>query len=361
MNVLVLTNMYPSREYPYYGIFVKNINKIINECGYTIETECVVKANSKFQKTLAYIRYFLVSIVKINFKKYAFVYIHYPAFSAIPLLFLMRRNVKLIVNIHGNDLVPETLKDVFFRKFTDLAVKKANNVVLPSEYFKHIFMERYPSFDKNKIFISPSGGVDKKIFYPTPNSIDKNHLKLSRKYKYIGFASRIEKGKGWDLYLDMVEHLVHKLPNYRFVLVGSGSEEAALEAQLHSRKLEKYVIKFGYLDQCELSEIFRLLDVFCFPSLRKSESLGLVGLEAMACGAIVVSSSGTGPESYITDGETGFIISPLTSESLAKKVFEISQISETEKTKIRSSAYKKVKCYSTEVVEKNFASFLSQI
>ena len=45
------------------------------------------------------------------------------------------------------------------------------------------------------------------------------------------------------------------------------------------------------------------MDVFVFPTYRKSESLGLVGLESMACKTITVLPNKYGPSSYAEDGE----------------------------------------------------------
>lgn len=60
----------------------------------------------------------------------------------------------------------------------------------------------------------------------------------------------------------------------------------------------------------ELALFYSAIDIFCFPTYRKSDSLGLVGLEAMACGCIVIISVMAGPTSYIKNQENGFFFKP---------------------------------------------------
>lgn len=64
---------------------------------------------------------------------------------------------------------------------------------------------------------------------------------------------------------------------------------------------------------------YSAIDIFCFPTYRKSDSLGLVGLEAMACGCIVIASNMAGPTSYIKDQENGFFFKPRDGKDLNQK------------------------------------------
>ena len=55
-----------------------------------------------------------------------------------------------------------------------------------------------------------------------------------------------------------------------------------------------------------LSEFYRSLDVFVFPS--RKEGLGIAGIEAMASGVPVVSTRCGGTEDFVRDGETGWLV-----------------------------------------------------
>ena len=360
-RILVLANMYPSKKYPFYGVFVQNTNRILENAGYEVNTVAVTKTTSKLLRVWKYFLYFFRVIFNIVFVKNDLVYVHYPAFSAIPLAFIPRMKYKLIVNIHGNDLVPEESKDKVFLHFTDIAVEKADYIILPSFYFKRVFQGKYPTFPSKNIFISPSGGVDRKLFKHEQKGAAKKKIGVSTDFQYIGFVSRIEKNKGWDMFVKMISIIRSALPGYRFIIVGSGSEEKKLEEMIREKKLDDVVIKYDYLSHDDLVNVFNAIDILCFPSLRKSESLGLVGLEAMACKTIVISSSGTGPESYIENNVSGFIVQNLSARALADEVIKITRMPEKLKFEIQTNAAKHTEMYAMDEVATKLTSFINLI
>ena len=60
------------------------------------------------------------------------------------------------------------------------------------------------------------------------------------------------------------------------------------------------------LSQKELANIYNILDLFIFPTERASESLGLVAIEAMACGCPVIASDYAAPKYYIENDYNGY-------------------------------------------------------
>ena len=65
-------------------------------------------------------------------------------------------------------------------------------------------------------------------------------------------------------------------------------EEPDFRALMKKNHLEKDVVIVPFVTQDELVNYYNALDLFIFPTKRKSESLGLVGLEAMACKTFVI-------------------------------------------------------------------------
>ena len=91
------------------------------------------------------------------------------------------------------------------------------------------------------------------------------------------------------------------------------SKLPALRRAVHSHKLHKHVRFLGYLPDETLAILYRLADVFVFPSLY--EGFGLPPLEAMACGAPVVTSNVSSlPE--IT-GDAAILVDPYDAASIA--------------------------------------------
>ena len=76
-------------------------------------------------------------------------------------------------------------------------------------------------------------------------------------------------------------------------MVGVGEDEEKANALIQEYHLENVIKKYPMQTQKELALFYSAIDIFCFPTYRKSDSLGLVGLEAMACGTPVITSNVT--------------------------------------------------------------------
>jgi glycosyltransferase involved in cell wall biosynthesis len=97
------------------------------------------------------------------------------------------------------------------------------------------------------------------------------------------------------------------------------SKLPALRRAVHSHKLHKHVRFLGYLPDETLAILYRLAAVFVFPSLY--EGFGLPPLEAMACGAPVVTSNVSSlPE---VTGDAAVLVDPYDVESIADGIARV--------------------------------------
>ena len=97
------------------------------------------------------------------------------------------------------------------------------------------------------------------------------------------------------------------------------SKLPALRRAVHSHKLHKHVRFLGYLPDDQLAILYRLAAVFVFPSL--SEGFGLPPLEAMACGAPVVTSNVSSlPE---VTGGAAVLVDPYDVESIVDGIARV--------------------------------------
>lgn len=294
-EMLLISNMYPSKEDIFYGIFVKNFEK--NMGNYFVVKRVVIKGKekNKIQKILKYVKFFKEVYIEVKKGNYNFIYVHYIGHSLIPFIFL-KKNLKkpLIINAHGSDVLTNSRIGKFIQKLVIPVIKRANMVVVPSEYFKDIVHNIF-MIEKEKIFISPSGGIDTKLFKP----------KFFNKDIFtIGYVSRIDKGKGWDVLLEAVNLLKEKNYKFRVLIIGSGVEEKLFLQKIRELKLENIVEYVGAKPHNKLVDYFNQMNVFAFTT-RLAESLGLVGLEAMACGVPVIGSNIGGLKTYIKPGFNG--------------------------------------------------------
>lgn len=151
------------------------------------------------------------------------------------------------------------------------------------------------------------------LFKPAKNGNGKGHSIFT-----IGYVSRIDPGKGWDILLDAAHFLKQKNLSFRVMMIGSGEESKMLVSKIQELGLSDTVDYLGAKPHEELPNYFNRMDIFVFPS--KGESLGLVGLEAMACGVPVVGSNIGGLPSYIRSGINGKLFAPGNARELAEKI-----------------------------------------
>lgn len=243
------------------------------------------------------------------------------------------------MNAHTNDIIDDQKKDLKYIKKTRRYIKFADKVIVPSEYFKNIIRDNY-YYDENKIVVYPSGGVDTTLYKDSDKKEAQERLKLNSKYKYVGFASRIEANKGYDIYLRFIKELEKDktIGNYRFLVIGTGSEEDKLNSLIKELSLEKYVEVRSMLETSELVDFYNSIDVFIFPTYRRSESLGLVGLEAMSCGCFVIASDNYGPSSYIKNNKNGFTFKSKDPIDLKNRFIEFTNLNNEKLNKIISKA-----------------------
>jgi glycosyltransferase involved in cell wall biosynthesis len=112
--------------------------------------------------------------------------------------------------------------------------------------------------------------------------------------------------------IDQIKPVLEAIPDARLAIVGDGPHREALETHFAGTQTN-FV---GYLQGLELASAFASADAFIFPS--RTETLGLVLLEAMAAGCPVVAAASGGIPDIVTDGVNGYLFDPNDSEGAIK-------------------------------------------
>lgn len=124
--------------------------------------------------------------------------------------------------------------------------------------------------------------------------------------------------------------------------------------------LDHHIEYRNFAPQTDLKYYYNALDVFCFPSERKSESLGLVGLEAMACGTLCVCSDAEGIKTYAENGENCLMFKRGNADQLAKQLITAYKMNEKEKERICENARLTASHYSSTKIEKELLDFFDK-
>lgn len=130
-----------------------------------------------------------------------------------------------------------------------------------------------------------SRGVDTDLFKPRASSPDSQH----KTFTYLG---RVAPEKNLEAFLDL------DLPGAKMV-IGDGPALFDLQAKYPDVRFT------GFKKDKALAKLLASSDVFVFPSL--TDTLGVVQLEAMACGVPVAAFPVSGPQAIITNGYNGYM------------------------------------------------------
>lgn len=357
MKILLVSNMYPSKNAPNYGVFVKNSESILLENGINIKKIVMYKEGNKLKKIFNYLVFYLKIILASLFKNFDYIYVHYASHNALPLILSknLRKNINIVTNVHGSDVVPETTLQMKMQFLVRKLLSISNKIIVPSNYYKNKVSEKY-SLNENKIYIFPSGGVSKTLFFPIhEKSKVFKELNLDIDFEYIGYVGRIDYKKGWDTLLEAIKLLDDGkfFEKRKVIIVGNGKEYNTFKQKISELQINRYIQLYSFLPQEKLNTLYNVFDVFCFPTKREGESLGLVGLEAMACGAPVIGSRIGGLKDYIIDKQNGLFFSTGNSEDLKNKIKLFFSYSDGKKREMELASIKTAENYTPEKTAKD--------
>lgn len=320
MDILVVSNMYPSAKMPSYGTFVKNfVDDISRRNGGGVVDVCTIEGRraGMAAKMKAYAGYYMRLLKALVTSRHDLVYVHAITFPAPVLRAVCAfRRLPLVLNVHGDDVLPSNRLKRCLKRLAAPLVGKARLVVCPSRYFAGVLAAEFPSLDPSRVFVSPSGGLVPQ-FYMDKRTVTPPGAPLT-----LGYVSRIDPGKGWEMFVDAVDRLNREGVPCRGIMAGRGSGEGELREMIARRGLSGTIEFLGPQPQHSLPQLYHSFDLFLFPTMLRSESLGLVGLEAMAAGTPVIAARMSGPQGYVDDGVNGYLFTPGDTADMCRAVRE---------------------------------------
>jgi glycosyltransferase involved in cell wall biosynthesis len=118
----------------------------------------------------------------------------------------------------------------------------------------------------------------------------------------ILFVGRVSLEKNIEFLLEVTQELKTLIPDLLFVIAGEGPARKSLQERVDRQGLADTVLFIGYLNrQGPLEDCYSAADLFIFAS--RTETQGLVLLEAMAMGTPVVSTAVMGTRDVLVDGQ----------------------------------------------------------
>ena len=180
-----------------------------------------------------------------------------------------------------------------------LALRRATRVLALSYHTAERLRELAPDIeDRLETVLFP---LDLEHYRPDPA------VRANPPYgRYLLFAARInDPRKNTGMLLRAFARVRVQHPDLRLVLVGEEPNES-LRRQVDELGLTEAVVFGGVVSSAELLQLYQGAQLFVLPSVQ--EGLGIVALEALACGTPVVSTPCGGPKGIVVGGETGRMV-----------------------------------------------------
>jgi len=270
----------------------------------------------------------LVPGVTKELNNFDVIHLHYPFIGATEALLFSKIKKPLVIQYHMDLGVPKVLS--FLIKPYNLLVaknifKKADKILVSSYDYVESFGPMSNFFKKNKEkFIEIPYGVDTEFFKPGEKNRDLlkkyNLLESDKIILFVGGLDQAHYFKGVSLLLEAVGNFKFQIPNFKLIIVGKGNLETKYEKMAENLGIKEKVIFTGEVSDNDLPDYYNLADIFVLPSINRSESFGIVLLEAMACGKPCIASNLPGVRTVVDDGETGFLVEPKNVDDLVKKI-----------------------------------------
>lgn len=251
--------------------------------------------------------------------------------------------------------------DIFSKKMAILhavdikKIKKSKNINKWEIYFNQFDTIGFRSYAikkefekiinyKNNKFVCLSGIPQSLI---SKNNLIKKSYKNGNDRVKIIYAGRLDKNKNINSIVEALYNIKDYI-NFDFSIFGEGPEEKNIKNQIKKFKLEDSIKIHKYVNRNDLFTMMKESDIFIMVSIK--ETLGLVYLEAMAAGCIVIGSKGQGIDGIINNGENGFLCEASNITDITQTILKVIKLSEKEQYDIRFKSYETIKKMDEEAI-----------
>ncbi|MGA5880142.1 glycogen synthase [Streptomyces cellulosae] len=188
------------------------------------------------------------------------------------------------------------------------AYEAADAVIAVSGAMRDDILDCYPALDPARVHVLHNG-IDTSLYRPDPGTDALDRIGLDRSRPYVLFVGRITRQKG-------VPHLLRAVrgidPAAQVVLCAGAPDTPEIDREFRELYEELSRVREGVhwipqmLPRPEVIQLLTHATVFACPSVY--EPLGIVNLEAMACGTAVVASRVGGIPEAVDHGGTGLLV-----------------------------------------------------
>ncbi len=254
-----------------------------------------------------------ITKLKKIINEYDILHVHLPnPLANVAIFFAKLSGKKVVVHWHS-DIVKQKKLKLFYQPLQRWLLNRADAIITTSPIYgensKDLKDYQY------KLNVIPIG-INRDNYAVDLQTVDSIKAKHPNK-KIIFSLGRLVYYKGFDFLIEAATYLPD---NYVILLGGNGEEKPQLLEKIKNKNLEDKVIMMGFIKDRDLASYFAACDVFCLPSIEKSEAFGVVQLEAFLFNKPVVSCSipGSGVGWVNQNKVSGIVVPPKNALCLAE-------------------------------------------
>lgn len=356
MKVFVISRGIPSEKYPLYGIFEYDQAKALTKCGVDVSMLVIdfrsirykrkyglfsyVKDDVKvfelslplgiYRRALPLLQMLLMLLYKKAVRKVGvpdIIHAHFYSIAAIASIIKKKKNIPFFITEHSSKLNKDkSLISELDKDLTAKAYSHADTVIAVS---KALSINLKNNFDIDNVVVHDIVDVDNYHYVKTNNN---------QHFNFISVGNLIHL-KGFDLLINAFNKAFAYDNNVFLNIVGDGIEKDNLQNLINQYDINDRVRLLGQKSRAELCNIIRESDAFVLAS--RSETFGVVYVEAMACGLPVIATRCGGPEDFVND-DNGVLIPVDDIDALAKALIDMrSNIDKYDGKSISNECYDK--------------------
>ncbi|MFZ2123984.1 MAG: glycosyltransferase [Rhodoferax sp.] len=199
---------------------------------------------------------------------------------------------------HYIPFLPKTVTRFVANRFSRHQGNNLDGMVVPSNPMLKV-LKSYGITTHTEVIPT---GIEPESFVPGDRAAFRAKHGIPQDRPVILFVGRVAHEKNIGFLLKVVDRIRHEIPNILFLIAGEGPASKSLGQEVRDLRINENVAFVGYFDRHkELNSCYRAADVFVFSS--RTETQGLVLLEAMAQGVPVVSIAEFGTRDVLREGE----------------------------------------------------------
>ena len=169
-----------------------------------------------------------------------------------------------------------------------------------------------PRFVEPSKLIKIAPGIDTNHFKPNDGRDLRAKYDLAERPVIIS-VGRLVHRKGQDRLVEALPKVLERFPEATLVFVGEGPHRKVLDELVAKNNLQNNVLFIGRIRYEDLPKYISMGDIFAMPSRSRLfglevEGLGIVYLEASACGLPVIGGASGGAPDAVIDGKSGFVV-----------------------------------------------------